>query len=191
MDKQLNKPQIIEGFYYNPFRALGNLSKIPKIFDALWQITKLVIKIPEIILWLIDYITWLFQHFLNPAVWIPDLIKTIFLGVKIIMIGILDAVAGFCRIVINSFVEPIIRGFWGDPKSSSGKEKCSNGNRKCYTQKKGGVPMPVLLATIIMPPLGIFMELGLKGWANILLTALLTLLFYFPGLLYALIILYC
>ena len=45
--------------------------------------------------------------------------------------------------------------------------------------------------TVILPPLGLFMELGIKGWINILMCAFLTLFFYFPGLIYALIILYC
>ena len=49
----------------------------------------------------------------------------------------------------------------------------------------------VLLGTIILPPLGVFMELGIKGWLNILICALLTLLYYVPGLVYALILLYC
>lgn len=187
--KSKNKEPIIEGFYYgNP---LGFLSVLPKLFQAIWSIAKVIMKIPDIFLWLVDYIIWLFQHFLNPAVWITDLIKTIFIAVKIVMMGLLDAIAGFFRAITNMFFEPIVKGFWGDPSLSDGKKNCPKGSRKCYTQEKGRVPLPVLIATIIMPPLGIFMELGLKGWANIIMTALLTLFFYFPGLLYALVILYC
>jgi uncharacterized membrane protein YqaE (UPF0057 family) len=54
-----------------------------------------------------------------------------------------------------------------------------------------GTPMAVILCTILLPPLGLFMELGLKGWINILLCGLLTFFYYFPGLIYALIIIYC
>ena len=54
-----------------------------------------------------------------------------------------------------------------------------------------GIPTSILLSTVLLPPLGLFMELGLKGWFNILLCALLTFFYYFPGLIYALIIIYC
>jgi uncharacterized membrane protein YqaE (UPF0057 family) len=55
----------------------------------------------------------------------------------------------------------------------------------------GPIPISVIITTIFMPPLGLFMELGFKGWLNIALCAVLTLFYYFPGLIYALIILYC
>jgi uncharacterized membrane protein YqaE (UPF0057 family) len=58
-------------------------------------------------------------------------------------------------------------------------------------EQQGKLPISIIITTIFLPPLGLFMELGFKGWLNIAICALLTLFFYFPGLIYALIILYC
>jgi uncharacterized membrane protein YqaE (UPF0057 family) len=62
---------------------------------------------------------------------------------------------------------------------------------KCYRTSDGMIPFSVIIATVLCPPVGVFMEYGLFGWINILICALLTLAFYFPGLIYALILLYC
>ena len=45
-----------------------------------------------------------------------------------------------------------------------------------------------IFATIICPPLGVFMSYGMAGWAKIGLCAILCLAMYFPGLVYALLI---
>lgn len=63
--------------------------------------------------------------------------------------------------------------------------------RKCYRTEAGTVPWTVILATVLFPPAGVFMELGLTGFIQILVCLLLTFMFYFPGLIYALILLYC
>jgi uncharacterized membrane protein YqaE (UPF0057 family) len=73
--------------------------------------------------------------------------------------------------------------------SKSTNQKCNK--TRCLEPPQTNIPISVVLATILLPPLGVFMELGLKGWFNILLTALLTMMYYFPGLIYALVILYC
>jgi uncharacterized membrane protein YqaE (UPF0057 family) len=74
-------------------------------------------------------------------------------------------------------------------ESSTTVEECTG--RKCYKTEAGTVPWTVILATVLFPPSGVFMELGLHGWIQILVCLLLTFMFYFPGLIYALIILYC
>lgn len=70
-------------------------------------------------------------------------------------------------------------------------DKMDCAGRKCYKTEAGTVPWTVILATVLFPPSGVFMELGLHGWLQILVCLLLTFMFYFPGLIYALIILYC
>ena len=65
------------------------------------------------------------------------------------------------------------------------------GGKKCYKTADGTIPFTVIISTILCPPIGVFMEYGITGWFNILICALLTLMFYFPGLIYALILLYC
>ena len=69
--------------------------------------------------------------------------------------------------------------------------KCHNKGQKCYRTPDGQVPFSVIVATILLPPMGVFMEFGITGWLNIVICGILTLLFYFPGLIYALILIYC
>lgn len=64
-------------------------------------------------------------------------------------------------------------------------------NEKCYETPPGQIPFTIIIMTVLCPPLGIFMQYGLSFWINIILCALLSLVFYFPGLIYALILLYC
>ena len=45
-----------------------------------------------------------------------------------------------------------------------------------------------IISTIICPPLGVFMAFGIKGWLKIAVCALLSLGYYIPGLVYALLI---
>ena len=100
--------------------------------------------------------------------------------------------------LVNLVFEPIVSSFWGynpseneiNPNDKTDAAKCAKG-KKCFEQPDTNVAFPVIIATVILPPMGLFMELGLKGWMNLLLCAILTLFYYFPGLIYALIILYC
>ena len=44
------------------------------------------------------------------------------------------------------------------------------------------------IITIMFPPMGVFLAKGIHGWMYILACCFLTVLFYFPGLMYAFII---
>jgi uncharacterized membrane protein YqaE (UPF0057 family) len=93
----------------------------------------------------------------------------------------------------------------GENKGNCGKKKCVNLNPLNQLSGSGNgigisfslpksqndIPISVIITTILMPPLGLFMEFGFKGWINIGLCALLTTFYYFPGLIYALIIIFC
>ena len=104
---------------------------------------------------------------------------------------------------------PLFGGVWGwdqnnfnkeESTNEDGKEgtneglvehKCGNdGNRKCFRTKEGSIPFTVLIATIFMPPLGVFMEFGLSYWLNIVICIILTMFYYLPGLIYALLIIF-
>jgi uncharacterized membrane protein YqaE (UPF0057 family) len=76
-----------------------------------------------------------------------------------------------------------------DRQNAHFQGKCAG--KKCYAAPDGTVPFPVIISTILCPPVGVFMEYGLTGWFQIFICSLLTLMFYFPGLLYALILIYC
>ena len=87
---------------------------------------------------------------------------------------------------------------WDNTPDSNNKEDKQSGyfqdecnDNKCYAAPDGTVPFPVIIATILCPPVGVFMEYGLTGWFQLIICAVLTLVFYFPGLIYALILIYC
>ena len=60
-------------------------------------------------------------------------------------------------------------------------------NMRCYRTMTSTGYLNII-GTIICPPLGIFMSFGLSGFFKILICAGLTLLYYVPGLVYALLI---
>jgi uncharacterized membrane protein YqaE (UPF0057 family) len=138
----------------------------------------------DIIIWLFEVIGWLVMDILNPNVWIEDAIMGAFVGLQIVGASLMDVCITFIREIFNRVFGPFATGIWGD-------EYEEKSDSKCYAAPDCSVPYPVLLATVILPPLGVFMELGLKGWLNILICAILTLVYYLPGLIYALILLYC
>ena len=91
------------------------------------------------------------------------------------------------------------QGFWGwdqssltqaDKDSNYFKKINKNNNKKCYLTNTNTIPFSIILGTVLCPPVGVFMDMGLTGWFNILICILLTLLFYVPGLIYALLIIY-
>ena len=189
-EKYRNTKKIKEDFIFG-----GGSNPLKPITDPIINIAKgiaeLAVKIPEflmlivkLIVWLFDVLIWFFKDFLNPMVWIEDVILCVFVGLQIMAASLMDACISVLREIVNRTLGPMANGLWGDEHAN--KEKS-----KCYKMPDCSVPYPVLLGTIILPPLGVFMELGIKGWLNILICALLTLLYYVPGLVYALILLYC
>ena len=75
--------------------------------------------------------------------------------------------------------------------SFSDKYKCKNNkncNGQCDSKRSFGVSHKTILSiiTIFFPPYGVFLHKGISGYQDILLTSVLTLLFYFPGMLYGL-----
>ena len=133
-----------------------------------------------------------------------------FVSMEILMTPFILA-GTFLRRVINSFGQQTVGGWLtgadnapddndpdrpispdADADNLPSDPLCPNGDgRKCYRTPDGGIPTTVIIATVLFPPAGVFMELGLHGWIQILVCLLLTFMFYFPGLIYALIVLYC
>ena len=180
----------------NPFKGLGE--RIKNGFKPLNAIPDFFDKVKKAGRWLFyDLPKWLFTEALNPIAILNDAVAGVFDVLRIIALSFLDAITGIFRYFINLVFEPIVSSFWGytpkesekDPKDKK-KKNCAP-DQRCYEQPVSKVAFPVLISTIILPPMGLFMELGLKGWMNLLICAILTLFYYFPGLIYALIILYC
>ena len=180
----------------NPFSKLGN--SIKNGFKPLAAIPIFFEKVGKFLQWVFyDLPKWLFTEALNPIAILNDAVAGIFAVLRIIGLSILDAITGIVRYFVNLVFEPIVSSFWGytpkesekDPKDK--KKKNCGPDQRCYEQPVSKVAFPVIISTVILPPMGLFMELGLKGWMNLLICAILTLFYYFPGLIYALIILYC
>lgn len=179
-----------------------------EIINFFMGLLKLVLYIPKLILWVLALILWMIKLAFFLVVYALKVLSKdgIFGLVKFITTDILLApfnlVFSLIKIGFNWLGRNTVQAIWGadnvpepdEPSdriiTGSGNAGCPGG-QKCYRTAEGTIPFSVIIATVLCPPVGVFMEYGLTGWLNILICALLTLVFYFPGLIYALILLYC
>jgi len=180
----------------------GGLSSI---FNAVFQIWDFVIMLYKIVMWLIMLVWWLIQFIfwvvldlLNPLNFLTEFFNTL-----------ITIVLAACRLPVDIFMTLLsfsvnlmgtwMQGFWGwdqsgltknDRESKYFQNLDKNKGKKCYLTKSNTVPFSVVLGTILCPPIGVFMDMGLTGWLNIIVCIFLTLLFYIPGLVYALLVIY-
>ena len=178
------------------------LKPIKIIRDVCMFVLKLIIWLVKMVIWIVLFMMWFVKDVL---IKLPtEFVDTILLITSSILLVIPQFFVGISKYITNTFGKYVFQGFWGwdkvpanetDMRESkflrniSGNKKDSN--YKCYVGSNGEIPFSVIVGTILMPPIGIFMTMGLTGWIHILITTLLTLLFYFPGLIYALLIIYC
>jgi uncharacterized membrane protein YqaE (UPF0057 family) len=173
------------------------------MFMSIIQIGKVFLILGDFIIWLIKFIAW-FIFFLG---WLfkflfVDLITDFYNSLLVIIISIFklpfDLLAGLVAWGINSIGGWMTSIFGWDQSGLTKNDKNSNyfrsidrlKGKKCYLTNNNTVPFSILLGTIICPPLGVFMDLGITGWFNILITIILTLMYYVPGLFYALLVIY-
>ena len=177
---------------------------IMDLLNALIAVVKFLIIIPKIIIWFASLIIWSIKamfYFISLTfkVLSRDGITGLiyFLTVEICLAPIRVIFIIFKNIVnyIGKHIFGIAFGVDNRPPDNPNEHsdhfegKCAN--RKCYAAPDGTIPFTVIISTILCPPIGVFMEYGLSGWFQIMICGLLTLMFYFPGLIYALILLYC
>lgn len=198
--------KILDGIFSILGKILGPIIKpIRAIVNTILLIVKILLYVGAFILWMIRLHIWFFLVFL------PSLPADIMLMVKSLTYLIIDGIVGWvmvmARRVFNKFgdmtLKAMMTGADNIPDSSDDEKNSqffNNSNEdgkdcgygtKCYKTSDGTIPFSVIIATILCPPVGVFMEYGVTGWFNIVICALLTLVFYFPGLIYALILLYC
>jgi uncharacterized membrane protein YqaE (UPF0057 family) len=178
---------------------------VGEFFKGVGEFLSLVMKILKFLIlfisWLFEFIWWLFKEFLNPLTLINDFTKTIFTLCQLFFDIFKDMFAAISRTIFNNVFNITFSSFFGWDAPTETEEgdgidedgnnkKCSEDGIKCYRNDDGSIPLSVLVATIILPPLGIFMEFGLSNFTNIVICCVLTLLFYFPGLIYAFIMIY-
>ena len=172
-------------------------------FMSIIQIGQVFLFLMDIIVWFIKFIAW-FVFFIG---WLfkflfYDLITDFYNSIVLIVVTIISlpfqiisAIMAFCLNGIGGWMTSI---FGWDQSNLTQRDRDSNyfkgidrtHGKKCYLTNDNTVPFSILLGTIICPPLGVFMDMGATGWLNILICMLLTLLFYVPGLCYALVIIY-
>ena len=182
-----------------------NKGGIQAIITAVFQIGEFFIMLGNFIVWLAKLTWWLLQFLFwvlfdlfNPINVLGDFFNTL-----------ITIVLAMCRLPVDIFMTLIsfsvnlmgtwMQGFWGwdqsgltqnDRKTKYFKNLNNNKNKKCYLTNTNTVPFSVVLGTILCPPIGVFMDMGLTGWLNIIVCIFLTLLFYIPGLVYALLVIY-
>ena len=164
-----------------------------------------IIFMSKLFAWFAHLVLWFFTDLININMLFTDLIGGIVRLTRIIVIGLTDIFFGMVKYIVNTLFGPMFGSVWGwdqeelninsDINRKSGKDgnkKCNNkeGNAKCYSTPEVGVPFTVVVATIFMPPLGIFMQFGISYWINIIICIMLTMLYYLPGLIYALLIMF-
>ena len=150
------------------------------------------------IFWFLKFIGWVFSDLLNPVHFCEEFFNTLMFLVISICRMPFDITISLVQLSTNT-VGGWMQGFWGwDQSSLTQKDKQSNyfkkinkkNGKKCYLTNTNTVPFSIILGTILCPPIGVFMDMGLTGWLNIIICILLTLLYYIPGLVYALLIIY-
>lgn len=201
-----------EQFNNTKYGKQYNIEIIPRVkggfvldvLNAVINIFKLLVGIPKLILFILRFILWLIKfliYMLSILLGILDKDGILAL-IKYIVSEIILAPFKFIIIYIKKFVNSIgnltfialsgadnIKYPDENEPTEFHNNKCNQ--EKCYRTSDGLVPFSVIITTILCPPLGVFMEYGLTGWFNILICSILTLAFYFPGLIYGLILLYC
>jgi uncharacterized membrane protein YqaE (UPF0057 family) len=184
---------------YGGGSIIGDLvNGIVQIFTLFKYIFSIIKWIGNFLIWLIKFVVWFFTDFLNPG----NLSNEFFQSLMIIVLAICKAPLDILMSLFSGSINTVggwMQGFWGwdmsnltetDRQSNYFKNINKRKGEKCYLTNGNTVPFSIILGTILCPPIGVFMDLGLTGWINILICILLTLLYYVPGLIYALLVIY-
>ena len=171
---------------------------IKAIADVFISAMKLILWIALFIVWFVQFMVWVFSDLLNPTNFCYDFYNSVMMIVIAIFSMFFNIITGISALFVNTLGD-WMQGFWGWDQSSLTKTDKESKYFKTFDKNKGAkyyltnsntVPFSMLLGTILCPPIGVFMDMGLSGWLNIIVCCLLTLIFYIPGLLYALLIIY-
>ena len=173
------------------------------VFVGIFNIGEVFKFIIDLITWFLKFIPWLIFFIMWLLKYLTvDLLMDFTNSILLILVSIFkipfDLIIGLASLIVNS-IGGWMTSIWGWDQSNLTKTDLNsnyfkgidrNKGRKCYLTNTNTVPFSILLGTIICPPLGVFMNLGITGWFNILISIILTLLYYLPGLFYALLVIY-
>ena len=131
----------------------------------------------------------------NPVQLLNDIITGFFLGIKVVIVGIADIFTSGPKFAYNK-CKDAGEGIFGYRRARNNKGKLSAEEEiKKAGEDKRTCMRPatfIMLITVLCPPLGLFLHLGILSWFHILICAFLTIkTYYFPGLLYAIMHMLC
>jgi uncharacterized membrane protein YqaE (UPF0057 family) len=147
------------------------LDPIISMGEAMEHLGELIIKILSIIPKIVE----LFTYFTQPVKMLKDIFYAITIGIKTILFAILDILFGKLTTLFNI-----------------NTDNSTDNNGKLESSKSAVCAKPNLMTFILLvlcPPLAVFTQQGLKGLFHVIVTAFLTCIYYFPGLIYASLIL--
>lgn len=182
-------------------RMLGG--GVLNMFSSIIQIGKVFFFLLDFILWLIKFIAWFIMLVIAVLKFmLVDMIFDFYNSIILIVVTIcklpIDLLGGLFAFIMNG-IGGWMTTIWGwdqsnltkqDKNSKYFKGMDRNKGRKCYLTNNNKVPFSILLGTLLCPPMGVFMDMGATGWLNIMVCVILTLMFYIPGLVYALLVIY-
>ena len=174
-------------FVWLPPAIASALTYIPALAPLIMIGTSLIL-FGELIIFLIKEVPNLLKLALkifNPELFIRDLLFAIFKSIYMILDTIGDIVTGIIEKIFNTIFGQENGGFFGQGKQKDPKtgKYFSPKNKVC--KKPPSIIKYIIL--ILCPPFYVFLNKGLNGWFYILIDILLTMSFYFPGLIYAVI----
>jgi uncharacterized membrane protein YqaE (UPF0057 family) len=195
---------IIHNVTWHPRQQGGFIVDVIKLVFSLF---KFFLLIPKILIWFGSLIIWLIKAIIFLLVNLGEVLAKdgllsfiTYISQTIIMLP-LRYIGSLFKSGVNKVGAVTLGAVWGADNVTNdeddNEEEPSDvmdgpcDKRKCYAAEDGTVPFSVIVATILFPPMGVFMEYGLSSWLQLIICTLLTLMFYFPGLIYALIMLFC
>jgi uncharacterized membrane protein YqaE (UPF0057 family) len=140
--------------------------------DLLW---KIVTSFPDIL--------QLLKNLTDPEIFMRDITYGIFTGIQMIIMSSMDLFKGILLKIADKL--GFSDDFFGLKTDKNRGDQLEQNLQKIQCVKPTFIKYIIL---VICPPLYVFMVKGLNGWMYIILDIIFTMLFYFPGLLYALLI---
>ena len=121
----------------------------------------------------------------NPEAFIRDLLFGVFTGIGLVISTLGDLIKGIIETIFNTIFGQSNGGFFGQEKQKDPKTGKYHKPKDRVCKRPPSIFYYIIL--ILCPPFYVFLKKGLSGWIYILITTALTMLFYFPGLIYAVI----
>ena len=119
----------------------------------------------------------------DPEIFMRDLTYGIFTGIQLVILSCMDLIKGLLITIASKI--GFTDDFFGLKTDETRDEELEQELQKIQCIKPTFIKYIIL---VICPPLYVFMNKGITGWMYIIIDIILTMLFYFPGLLYALLI---